>query len=136
MTPAELYEAVKPLWERDAGFRPEGLTFHPRESYVAYPKEGTEPKEVGYSEAFWTSTLVEPSPAAGGDYNNITPGTVEDPVAAALIRDRIVERCIEHGYVVEVGKWGVEIDGIAVSRNPDRTLALIEAALKATEKQG
>jgi hypothetical protein len=66
MTPAELYESVKPLWERDGSFQPDGLRIGPSRTW-------------------------------------------ED---------------------------GLEIDGLYDGINPDRTLALIEAALKATEKQG
>jgi hypothetical protein len=108
MTPAELYESVKPLWERDGSFQPDGLRIGPSRTWEA-PTHGYADKAVDY---------------------------LRDDIAAALIRDRIVERCLERGWKVDMGRDGLEIDGLYDGINPDRTLALIEAALKATEKQG
>lgn len=127
MTPQELYAAVKPLWERDAGFRVSGLEW-----------EGEE------AEQFVVSL---------GDIRGVfRTGIFPVARAAALIRDGIVERLGEFGLSVTVDQfvmpegeyrgqkwWRTEVrseaESLSVDSDRDRTLAMICAAESAMEQR-
>jgi hypothetical protein len=129
VTAQELYDAVRPLWERDAGFKVPGLAY----------SDGAVPNAAPFPAAWFLSP-----PAVKKD-NEYCTDTLMPEAAAALIRDRIMERLGELGWEVEQvllkqGEWYVTCRAYLPQRQGstvgghsyDRTLALIEAALQAT----